>query len=113
MGENKEGSVLVENHQDTKAEKLAAFWKAVKAYLTDDDLAKVEEAYELADKAHKEQKRASGEPYIIHPLAVATTLAELQIDAVTIEAGLLHDVVEDTTYTLEDISKEFGDTVAF
>lgn len=113
MGENKEGSVLVENHQDTKAEKLVAFWKAVKAYLTDDDLAKVEEAYELADKAHKEQKRASGEPYIIHPLAVATTLAELQIDAVTIEAGLLHDVVEDTTYTLEDIRKEFGETVAF
>ncbi len=70
-------------------------------------------AFELADKAHGNQQRVSGEPYILHPLAVAQILAELQIDTTTITASLLHDVVEDTDYSLDDMKKLFGDQVAF
>ena len=72
----------------------------------------VEKAYKLARDAHKDQKRKSGEPYIIHPLCVAIILAELELDKETIVAGILHDVVEDTTATLEDLSREFNDEVA-
>ncbi len=73
----------------------------------------VEKAFHVAYNAHQGQKRASGEEYIIHPLCVARILADLQIDAVTICASLLHDVVEDTAITLADIEKEFGKEVAF
>ncbi|MBO6159267.1 MAG: bifunctional (p)ppGpp synthetase/guanosine-3',5'-bis(diphosphate) 3'-pyrophosphohydrolase [Firmicutes bacterium] len=76
------------------------------------DLRKVEEAYLLAEKAHQNQKRQSGEPYIIHPLNVAIILAELELDLETIEAGLLHDVVEDTQITIDDIRSQFGEEVA-
>ena len=75
-----------------------------------DDVAK---AYHLAEEAHKDQRRVSGEPYILHPLAVAQILADMKIDTTTITASLLHDVVEDTSYTLEDIKKMFGKEVAF
>ena len=61
----------------------------------------------------KEQKRKSGEPYIIHPLCVAIILADLEMDKETIAAGLLHDVVEDTIMTLEQLTKEFGSEVSF
>lgn len=73
----------------------------------------IRHAFEIAQKAHEGQIRATGEPYIIHPLAVAYILAELEIDAQGIIAALLHDVVEDTAYTLEDIRRIFGDEVAF
>lgn len=73
----------------------------------------VTQAYNLAEEAHKDQRRVSGEPYILHPLAVAQILADMKIDTTTITASLLHDVVEDTSYTLEDIKKMFGKEVAF
>ena len=73
---------------------------------------KVRKAYELAEKAHKSQKRESGEPYIIHPLNVCMNLTLFKADGATLCAGLLHDVVEDTKYTLKYIEKEFGPDVA-
>lgn len=73
----------------------------------------VTKAYNLAEEAHKDQRRVSGEPYILHPLAVAQILADMKIDTTTITASLLHDVVEDTSCTLEDIKKMFGKEVAF
>ncbi|GAW29204.1 MULTISPECIES: bifunctional (p)ppGpp synthetase/guanosine-3',5'-bis(diphosphate) 3'-pyrophosphohydrolase [unclassified Carboxydocella] len=76
------------------------------------DLSLVEKAYQKAAAAHAGQVRQSGEPYISHPLAVAYILAQLELDLVTIAAALLHDVVEDTEVTLEEIRQEFGDEVA-
>ena len=73
----------------------------------------VKKAYQIAYEAHKEQFRVSGEPYILHPLAVAQILAEMKIDTTTITASLLHDVVEDTGMTLEDMRNLFGKEVAF
>ncbi|MGN0155855.1 MAG: RelA/SpoT family protein, partial [Lachnospiraceae bacterium] len=72
----------------------------------------IQKAYQIASKAHKDQVRKSGEPYIIHPLYVAIILADLELDKETIVAGLLHDVVEDTIMTIEEIREEFGDDVA-
>ena len=76
------------------------------------DVSMIEKAYKLAVKAHGDQRRKSGEPYIIHPLWVAIILADLEMDKETIAAGMLHDVVEDTKFTEEDIRREFGDEVA-
>ena len=73
----------------------------------------VTKTYQLAEEAHKDQRRVSGEPYILHPLAVAQILADMKIDTTTITASLLHDVVEDTSYTLDDLKKMFGKEVAF
>ena len=84
----------------------------IKIYHPSDDFSLIEKAYHLADDAHQGQKRKSGEPYIIHPLCVAIILAELEMDKETIIAGLLHDVIEDTEYTREDIEKEFSPEVA-
>ena len=84
----------------------------IRRYHPSKDLSMVEKAYKLACDAHGEQKRKSGEPYIIHPLSVAKILAELELDLESIVAGLLHDVVEDTKYTLEDIAEMFNDDVA-
>lgn len=78
-----------------------------------DQMDSIKKAYELADKAHDGQTRATGEPYIIHPLAVAYILAELRMDEEGLIAALLHDVVEDTEYTVEDIKKAFGEEIAF
>jgi GTP pyrophosphokinase len=72
----------------------------------------VQRAYRLAEQAHKGQKRASGEPYIIHCLAVAAILSELCVPPAVISAGLLHDTVEDTDLTLEEIQRDFGDEIA-
>ena len=85
----------------------------IKSYQPDETCENIRKAYELADEAHKEQKRVNGDPYILHPLAVAETLADMEIDTTTITASLLHDVVEDTEYTLEDIERIFGKEVAF
>lgn len=76
------------------------------------NLSKILSAYEFAEKAHGDQKRSSGEPYIIHPLSVAEILVDLGMDTDTICVGLLHDVVEDTEYTLDDIRSRFGQDVA-
>lgn len=86
--------------------------QTIRQYHPSSDLSQVEEAYHLADKAHVGQKRQSGEPYIIHPLNVALILAQLELDRESIVAGLLHDVVEDTSITLDDIRAEFGGEVA-
>ena len=84
----------------------------IKTYHPSDDFSMVEKAYKLAVEAHKEQKRKSGEPYIIHPLKVAYILAELELDMETITAGILHDIIEDTPYTYEDITHLFGEEIA-
>lgn len=85
----------------------------IQSYLPQADCEDVTKAYHAAEEAHKEQHRVSGEPYILHPLAVAQILADMKIDTTTITAALLHDVVEDTAYTLEDLRNEFGREVAF
>ena len=72
----------------------------------------VKRAYDLACDAHKEQKRESGEPYVTHPVDVASILAEMGMDTSTIVAGLLHDVIEDTEYTYEDIKNSFNEEIA-
>ncbi|NLY80941.1 MAG: bifunctional (p)ppGpp synthetase/guanosine-3',5'-bis(diphosphate) 3'-pyrophosphohydrolase [Lysinibacillus sp.] len=84
----------------------------VKTYMNNEHVEFVKKAYEVAKEAHKEQTRKSGEPYIIHPIQVAGILADLQMDPETIAAGFLHDVVEDTSVTREDLVREFGDDVA-
>ncbi len=81
---------------------------AVAKYHPSDDLSMIEKAYRIASEAHEGQKRKSGEPYIIHPLCVAIILADLELDKETIVAGLLHDVVEDTVMTSEELREEFG-----
>ena len=81
-------------------------------YHPSDDITLVEKAYQIARDAHKDQKRKSGEPYIIHPLCVAIILADLELDKESIVAGILHDVVEDTVMTLEEITEVFGPEVA-
>ncbi|MBQ2997758.1 MAG: bifunctional (p)ppGpp synthetase/guanosine-3',5'-bis(diphosphate) 3'-pyrophosphohydrolase [Oscillospiraceae bacterium] len=76
------------------------------------DVEKIERAYAMARSAHADQKRATGEPYIIHPVAAALTVVNLGMDTDTVCAALLHDVVEDTSVTLEEVKKEFGSDVA-
>ena len=110
---NEEGKALVEQKGFNKEEALREFMDYVHSYLGDDECDQIMKAFTLADKAHEGQFRASGEPYIMHPLAVAEILAHLQIDHITLIAALLHDVVEDTEYTKEDIEKLFGSEVAF
>ena len=84
----------------------------IRKYHPSTDVSLIEKAYKLAVEAHGDQRRKSGEPYIIHPLWVAIILADLEMDKETIAAGMLHDVVEDTKFTEEDIRREFGDEVA-
>jgi GTP pyrophosphokinase len=83
----------------------------IRQYHPSDNLDLVERAYHVAYEAHKEQKRKSGEPYIIHPLCVAIILAELELDKETIAAGLLHDVLEDTAISYEELKEQFGEEV--
>ena len=85
---------------------------SVQKYHPSTDITMIEKAYRIAHDAHGDQLRKSGEPYIIHPLCVAIILAELELDKETIVAGLLHDVVEDTVMTDEEIAAEFGEEVA-
>lgn len=85
---------------------------AIECYQPEAPLELVQKAYDLANAAHKGQVRASGEEYIHHPLGVAAILTNLQIDALTISAALLHDVVEDTTYTIEEMNEMFGAEIA-
>lgn len=85
--------------------------KRVLEYNANFDIAKLEKAYELARTAHEGQMRESGEPYLTHPLEVAYILADLELDCDTLVGALLHDVVEDTSYTVADINREFGESV--
>ena len=84
----------------------------VRKYHPSGDISLIEKAYNVANDAHKGQTRKSGEPYIIHPLYVAIILADLELDKETIVGGLLHDVVEDTIMTIDEIKTEFGEDVA-
>ncbi len=86
--------------------------KSVRKYHPSTDISMIQKAYEIASDAHKDQKRKSGEPYIIHPLCVAIILADLELDKETIVAGLLHDAVEDTWMTVEEVSNKFSPEVA-
>ncbi|MEY8390844.1 bifunctional (p)ppGpp synthetase/guanosine-3',5'-bis(diphosphate) 3'-pyrophosphohydrolase [Lachnospiraceae bacterium] len=85
---------------------------SVRRYHPSTDISLIEKAYKIAEKAHKGQVRKSGEAYIIHPLCVAIILAELELDKETIVAGILHDVVEDTVMTDDEIAEEFSQEVA-
>lgn len=84
----------------------------IRKYHPSDDISMIEKAYHIARDAHEGQLRKSGEPYIIHPICVCIILAELELDKETIVAGMLHDVVEDTIMTREDIAREFSDEIA-
>lgn len=86
--------------------------KCILRYHPSTNLSMIEKAYKVAKEAHEGQFRKSGEPYIIHPICVAIILAELELDKETIVAGLLHDVVEDTVMTSEEIAKEFSEEIA-
>jgi guanosine-3',5'-bis(diphosphate) 3'-pyrophosphohydrolase len=92
--------------------KFRELLRTMRANRPADDLELVRKAYEFSQKHHAGQTRASGEPYLVHPLGVAQVLAEMKMDAVAIAAGLLHDSVEDTSVTIVDIRKEFGEQVA-
>ena len=96
----------------TPEEGLAKLTEIIGKSYTEEEIANVKKAYELAAKVHEEQKRLSGEPYIMHPLSVALILARLGMDDASIIAAMLHDTVEDTDLTNDEIKKEFGDTVA-
>ncbi|BAQ11547.1 guanosine polyphosphate [Bacillus sp. OxB-1] len=87
-------------------------FELVSSYMNEEHVEFVKKAYEAAKSAHEGQFRSSGEPYILHPVQVAGILAELQMDPETVAAGFLHDVVEDTSVSREDIIREFGEEVA-
>src|ERR687889_1886954 len=91
---------------------LEPLFRAVRANHPKADLALLERAYAVADKWHTGQMRKSGDPYITHPLAVTTILADIGMTEPTLVAALLHDTVEDTPYTIEQVRKDFGDEVA-
>ena len=92
--------------------KFRELLKTMRANRPNDNLDLVRKAYEFSQKHHQGQSRASGEPYLVHPLGVALVLAEMRMDPVGVAAGLLHDSVEDTSVTIVDIRKEFGEQVA-
>ncbi|MGI5859806.1 MAG: RelA/SpoT family protein [Tepidanaerobacteraceae bacterium] len=91
---------------------FALLEKQILSYSPSADIDLIRKAYEFAKEAHSGQHRVSGEPFIFHPLGVAKILADLELDLATIAAGLLHDVAEDTDYTIEDIEKNFGSEIA-
>lgn len=105
-------SITPVENQETPEQLRDNLYETIERLKPGTDLSKVKEAVELAMEAHKDQRRRSGEPYIIHPLCVATILAEMEMDISSIIAGLLHDVVEDTAFSLDDVRARFGDTVA-
>src|SRR5213082_2079145 len=92
---------------------LAEILEKVGTYHPAADLELIKRSYAFAAKAHDGQLRRSGDPYVIHPLGVASTIADLKLDVPSVCAGLLHDCVEDTSATTEEITKEFGGEIAF
>jgi guanosine-3',5'-bis(diphosphate) 3'-pyrophosphohydrolase len=99
-------------HVVVPPEEFQQLLAAVREARPKDDLTPIENAWQFASQYHFGQLRVSGEPYMSHPLAVARILAGMRMDVISIETGLLHDIVEDTTVKLEDIQKNFGDEVA-
>lgn len=91
---------------------LEPLLRAIRVSGTEDDLALIRRAFDVAHHHHRDQKRKSGDPYITHPVAVATILAELGLNGSTLAAALLHDTVEDTEYSLDQLTKEFGGEIA-
>jgi len=85
--------------------------EVAQSYLTEDDVAGITSAYEFSATAHGDQRRLTGEPYVSHPVAVAQILADLRLDADTLKAALLHDVLEDTPITVQDLTERFGGDV--
>lgn len=105
---------MMQNYDKIIQEKAQVVFMEMEKRVSAEDMTKILAAFELAREAHAEQKRKSGEPYIIHPIAVATIVAEeLKLGANPVIAAFLHDVVEDTAYTIDDIRQRFGDDVAF
>jgi GTP pyrophosphokinase len=102
----------MDEHADHTVRSLQELLGLMRPRCSNDDLALIERAYKLAEAAHIGQKRSSGEPYITHPLAVAGILAQTNLDAPTVAAALMHDVVEDTLIKLDDIREQFGDEIA-
>ena len=100
-----------EDYQDPE-QLYQALVDRVRKYHPSADISMIEKAYRIGKEAHKDQVRKSGEPYIIHPLWVGIILADLEMDKETIVAGMLHDAVEDTDMTLDDVTREFGEEVA-
>ena len=88
------------------------FFATIESYLNKEQVEFVRKAYDVAAEAHASQRRKSGEPYIIHPLGVATILSQLQLDELTLAAAFLHDVVEDTDISLDSLKESFGQKVA-
>ncbi len=119
---NPSANIPVESSLNSKSKKtidsspeemFARFLTKVQKYIKDDQaLALIEKAYRFAAEKHTHQKRSSGEPYICHPIAVAEVIAELKVDVTSLVSALLHDVVEDTNTTVEEIKKEFGSETA-
>lgn len=108
-----EGSVaLPAAAEDVQSQEFEQLIASLKEARPKDDLSPIDKAYRFAAQYHSGQSRASGEPYMSHPLAVAKILAAMRMDVVSIETGLLHDIVEDTSVTTADIQKNFGDEVA-
>src|SRR5450759_765026 len=100
-------------HSSDPVEQLYAELEAkIREYRPKDDLAALQKAFRFASKYHEGQTRDSGEPYMAHPVMVAHILADMRMDVVAMETGLLHDVVEDTSVTVEQVRKEFGPEVA-
>ncbi|MEL0102316.1 MAG: HD domain-containing protein, partial [Gammaproteobacteria bacterium] len=100
------------NQQDSSSPALNSLLKKAKLYLTTNQIILIREAYTFSSESHQGQLRKSGEPYINHPLSVASILAEMKMDAVSIAAAILHDVVEDTATAKEDIEIKFGLEIA-
>jgi len=107
-----DGRIRAEREFQSPEELYSTLIESVSKYLPEQDVQMIRKAYDTADRAHKDQVRRSGEPYIIHPLCVAITLADLGMDKEAISAGILHDVVEDTIMTEEDLKNEFSEDVA-
>ncbi len=111
IGKDSKGVIATSDFTDPE-ELYDLLIKCIRRYHPNADISMVEKTYAVAKKAHEGQCRKSGEPYIIHPLCVAIILADLELDKETIVAGLLHDVVEDTVMTIDEISEEFSEEVA-
>lgn len=105
-------SIATEAHDEPATDRIDVLIENASVYLSDEDCEAIEEAYLFAKDAHEGQFRKSGEPFIMHPVEVAIILSDLRMDSDTLRAAVLHDTVEDTEYTLDDIRKKFGDTVA-
>lgn len=104
--------IATRDEGDAATDRFDILFENASTYLNDEDCKAIEEAYLFAKGAHEGQFRKSGEPFIMHPVEVAIILSDLRMDSDTLRAAVLHDTVEDTEYTLEDVRQKFGDTVA-